>query len=426
MVLDTSPVLNELFQAQHSLRPLGPFEELLFQMDKRSPLHASLVVHVDGLTTIEGWKGALERTRRRHPLWSAVVTEAKGERPCFQEMLDPRVSLRVIKGDFSPYWEREVARELSLPTDHENGPLVRAVLLHTDASCMLILSAHHSICDGMSLAFAIRDTLQALSGIKLEELDLHGSEEDTLGLLSQPRPQRLGAEQLPEPWTNFSVYRSCSSLVPEVSSLQFSCAFTEALRKRAREERTTVHAALVAAAGIAARRQPGYGSGRDLHLCSTISNRALLDSPEDCGVFFTASDFTLADGALDDLWDLARKAKQSLVPAQTADGAKAVLRAVGGIVSSSLDDYSAGEEGGKLFLFDIHVSNLGADPIPTLYGGLSLRQLWGPAVLIGFDGEQNLGASTVNGRLSLLHTSHRPLPGFLDRLESILSSACAS
>jgi hypothetical protein len=115
-----------------------------------------------------------------------------------------------------------------------------------------------------------------------------------------------------------------------------------------------------------------------------------------------------------------------LILGQSTDGVKAVLGAVDGIVQSGLDAYSAGEEGGKLFLFDIHVSNLGAVPIQTSYGDLSLRQLWGPGVLIGFEGEQTLGASTVNGHLCLLHTSHSPLPGFLDQIESILSSACTS
>jgi hypothetical protein len=68
MFLET--VLSETSQAQEYLRPLGSFEELLWQMNKRSPLHATLAAQVDGTTTIEEWRAALEQTRRRHPLWS--------------------------------------------------------------------------------------------------------------------------------------------------------------------------------------------------------------------------------------------------------------------------------------------------------------------------------------------------------------------
>jgi hypothetical protein len=419
MVFET--VLSESPQAQAHFLPLGSFEELLWQMDKRSPLHACLVAHVDGSTTIGGWRCALEQTRQRHPLWSVVIVETDDGRASFQQMQDPRIALRVIEGDFADDWQNEVALELSYPIDSEHGPLVRAVLMHTDTCCMLILSAHHSICDGMSLAFAMRDVLLALSGSALRSLSLHDSQEDTLGVFPEYDTEKL-AELLAAP----TVYRSKSSILPQVRSLEFPRSLTEVLRRRAREERTTVHAALVAASGIAARRVHGYGAGRDLHLCSTISNRAFAGSPQDFGVFFTACDFLLEGGAVDDLWELARRSKDVLRMGQREDGAHAALGAIHGIVESGMDAYTTGEQGGKLFSFDIHVSNLGVVPIATDYGAISLRQLWGPAVLLGFEGEQTLGVSTLNERLCLLHTSHDPLPGFLDQIQSIVTSGCDS
>ena len=306
----------------------------------------------------------------------------------------------VIEGELTQNWEHEVAREFSEPIDARSGPLVRAVLMHAEASWILILSAHHSICDGMSLAFAMRDVLQALSGSKLENLSLHFSQEAALGMCSRPRARMRRVEQQAKQPSSPTVYRSSVSIVPEVRSLQFSCALTEALRKRARQEKTTVHAALMAAAGIAARQNPSYGLGRDIHICSTINNRAFIGSPEDCGVFFTACDFPIEDSPTNDLWNLARKSKHMLTLGQNAAGVKAGLGTVDGIVQSGLDAYSAGEQVGELFLLDIHVSNLGAVPIRTSYGALSLRQLWGPAVLLGFEGEQTLGVSTVNGQVN--------------------------
>ncbi len=104
-----------------------------------------------------------------------------------------------------------------------------------------------------------------------------------------------------------------------------------------------------------------------------------------------------------------------------------MLGAVDGIVQSGFDAYSTGEQGAKRFKFDLHLSNLGVVPIPTSYRpALSLRRIWGPGVLVGFEGEQTLGVSTLNGRLCLLHTSHRPLPGFLAQIESTLTRARAS
>jgi hypothetical protein len=75
----------------------------------------------------------------------------------------------------------------------------------------LILSAHHSICDGMSLAFAMRDVLQALSGSKLNKLSLHSSQEHMLGMCSEPRAQRRSGQR-PEVTAAPTVYRSNSSI----------------------------------------------------------------------------------------------------------------------------------------------------------------------------------------------------------------------
>ena len=419
MILDTKADSRQLPHQGGALRRLGPFEELLWQMDKRSPLHATLVAEVVGSVAIDAWRDALELTRRRHPLWSAVISKADGKVE-FQDAGTPEVALRVIECASTQGWKQEVARELSVPIDTEIGPLVRAVLMHADASCMLILSAHHSICDGMSLVFALRDLLQAVSGTPLTMLSLHSSQEDALGM---GRPPETSQPQNKRP-CGPSVYRPETSSVPEVSSLQLSFALTEELLQKSRRERTTVHAAIVAAAGLAARQAPPYGVGRNLHLCSTINNRKLIGSPEDCGVFFTACDFLLAEGRTDQLWELARGSKLVLTSAQGINGAKAVLSAVVEIVQSGLDDYSIGEAGAKLFQFDIHVSNLGNVSIPTTYGEVWLRALWGPGVLIGFEGEQTLGVSTLNGRLCLLHTSHRPLASFLEDIESVLRSAC--
>jgi hypothetical protein len=61
--------------------------------------------------------------------------------------------------------------------------------------------------------------------------------------------------------------------------------------------------------------------------------------------------------------------------------------------------------------------------IPSAYGDLSLRQLWGPGMLVGYEGEQTLRISTLNGRLCLMHTSHKPLPRYLEDIGSLLRTA---
>jgi hypothetical protein len=52
-------------------------------------------------------------------------------------------------------------KELATPFDPGRAPLVRAVLMREHHRATLILTAHHSIADDLSLSFAIRDTLLA-------------------------------------------------------------------------------------------------------------------------------------------------------------------------------------------------------------------------------------------------------------------------
>jgi hypothetical protein len=48
------------------------------------------------------------------------------------------------------------------------------------------------------------------------------------------------------------------------------------------------------------------------------------------------------------------------------------------------------------------VSNLGVLPLETSFGGFKLESLWGPSVLVGVEGEQMIGAATLNG---VIHAS---------------------
>jgi len=71
------------------------------------------------------------------------------------------------------------------------------------------------------------------------------------------------------------------------------------------------------------------------------------------------------------------------------------------------------------------LSNLGRLPFDTTFGHLKLENLWAPCALRGIEGEQTLGAVSVNGSLHLTHTSPMPIPGMLAGLEEELRKACA-
>jgi hypothetical protein len=68
------------------------------------------------------------------------------------------------------------------------------------------------------------------------------------------------------------------------------------------------------------------------------------------------------------------------------------------------------------------VSNLGVLPFETSFGRFKLESLWGPSVFVGIEGEQMIGAATLNGAIHLSHTSYTPIPNLLQTIETTLES----
>jgi hypothetical protein len=100
------------------------------------------------------------------------------------------------------------------------------------------------------------------------------------------------------------------------------------------------------------------------------------------------------------------------------------MRGLEQAVESGIDVAGAAQLLAQGFPCELLLTNLGNLPIQFETGALKLEALWGPSVLMGFEGEQTVGVTTTNGSLCLLHTSFAPIHSLLQRTERILRSAC--
>jgi hypothetical protein len=71
---------------------------------------------------------------------------------------------------------------------------------------------------------------------------------------------------------------------------------------------------------------------------------------------------------------------------------------------------------------ELMITNLGRLAVGSQFGSLKVEAFWGPALTMGFDGEQSIGVSTLDGRLACLHVSYRPIEGLLPTAASLLVS----
>lgn len=143
-------------------RQLGATEDMYWRFDSVSPLNFGTVVGLKGRLDIEHLRQALKSLQLRHPLLRVKVQCDLSGNPWFRSGVG-MIPLNVLNQPQGDEWNL-LERQLSTPFDTLQGPLMRCVLIrHSEDDCTLISTYHHSVCDGKSAIFLMRDIFQSLA-----------------------------------------------------------------------------------------------------------------------------------------------------------------------------------------------------------------------------------------------------------------------
>jgi Condensation domain len=398
------------------LRPLGPGEQYFWLSNQNSAKHFVIAAEILGDAPVEAWISAVAAAQRRHPLLRVSIEYGPDGLPGFGEHAQMPIPIRVVPEKGSAAWHVEMSRELATPIPLSGAPLVRITLLRKKVGSTLLLSMHHSIADGLSSAFIIRDILESLSGKLIPRLTLTEPQEDmclaSAGALPlPPAPARPPATLL---------RRNAEG--PTVQFLKLPKELTLRLRTHAREVGATVHGALVAAVTFAGRQLSSDWLIYPVRIVSPVDNRKLLGLVDQCALSIIFPVGAYAPDSEDRLWDVARAVKDDLTPMRTAEGLSTVFAGFRQLVSTSPDVEQIAAFELQVCACEGMVSNLGVLPFETGFGRFKLESLWGPAVFVGIEGEQMIGVVTLNGAIHLLHTSHTPIPNLLRTMGATLQA----
>jgi hypothetical protein len=409
------------------LRPLGALEEFLWLIDQNRPVHFAMAAQVHGSTTVARWRDALDLVQLRHPLLSVRIETDRSFRPHFCSEPAAPIPLRVVQGNnASQRWESEIELELSIPFDARQAPLVRAVLLYEANQAVFIVVAHHSIADGLSIAFVIRDVLQVLAGNPIGLLRLLPAQEEILGVTRsdtvKPEPSNNMNYTLP---VRPATYLRREDSRPRIKGRRLTAQATAKIRERARQEGTTVHGALSAAVALAYWQTYPEFEDQPIRILSPTDTRKLLGLGEDCAALISARVVVVEPHASSGFWDMARGSMAGLTGAQTLEGIVASRKAFRQTVKPGTDASTAAAICAQAFAHEIRLTNLGNLPYGTEFRELKLEALWGPSVSARFEGALTIGVATTNGALCLLETRFGA-DSLLETAEKILLSACAS
>jgi Condensation domain len=396
---------------------LDSLEELVWLYDQTSPFHFVMGATFVGAGISAPWRETLDELQRRHPLLRVRIERDVGGYPTFVSDESARIPLRV--GDPDVGWAGEMSRELQKPFESRNAPLIRAVVCGDTVGSTLLVTVHHAIADAISLTWVFRDVLLLLSGQKLEPLATPVSHDRMLGNALRALPEKP-ARTLPPATRSDASYRERLHLEHRALSREL----TAAIAAKARSESTTVFGALSAAAILAGRSLSNRWRTEALRFLCPVSSRRHAEFQEVVRAYFNIVPLHLAPEMGSDLWDLARYCKACVLPAQSKEGAKGIAKQLVGILKAEPSPATVSDFMHTHFASHGSLSSVGAIPYPTSARDIELTAIWGPALATGVDGEQYLGAVTVNSKLHLTNTSSLPISGLLSKTESILARAC--
>jgi hypothetical protein len=405
------------------LRPLGALEKLFWLANQNRPTHFAMAAEIEGATSPEQWQQALAVIAKRLPvLAGSIVIDSQGQ-PGFLQRPDLSLPLDIVDGK-STRWTDTIAKHMALPFDSAKSGLLRVTLLHEARRATIVASVHHSVADALSLALIIQSLVRIVAG-KSANLSFLANPVEysvfakgaTVNIATHPTEDAEPVvAKLPLP------YRQPSG-TPTVTSLRLSEKQSKSLTLRARIEGVSVHAVLSAAVSMATGELDPELASHGLRVMSPIDVRRRLSIPTDAVGVVISGTVSEDCGPATSLWDRARHFSRQLDKSKNADGVAFAVNAIGGAMAEidSVDNAAMLMKMG--FGSEILLSNLGVLDWSTSYGPLTLSALWGPAMTLGFEGEQTVGVLTLGSRLHLLHTSYAPVAGLLDRVTSLLDAA---
>jgi hypothetical protein len=334
-------------------RALGPFEHLIWLVDQWTPLRVVLVVRIEGssVSTVD-LSSALLQAQRRHPMLRTAIHANENGEPHFVPSSAP-IPLCVIQRADPLQWLREAEALSAIPFEPGDSPLLRAALVQGEAVSELILVAHHSIGDGVSAMYLVRDLLESMEGYKLK--------------LLPPRPSLevfvFGIKQAPDGRAPVPPIRSRPSQMlerlqePVLQTMEIGSRELEQILACCRAANTTLQGALLAAVLLSLPPR------ENLQCLSPVNIRRLSSlGVEDFGLYISSGMASLDRKAPRNFWALARAARQQVLQALDPQVLNAKTAAIAGAVVGGPSPQSVYEQVWRNFGYDAVLTNLGLFP----------------------------------------------------------------
>lgn len=399
-------------------RALGATEKLFWLLDQASQVHFVMAAELSGQTGELSLQHALVALLKSHPLLSCRIVANGFDHPYFEQVPVSAVPLRIVHQRSGDTLATEIARELSMPFDWAAAPLIRCVFINDPVKPVLLFAAHHSVSDGISMTFIIRDLLHALNGERLHAVGLPSSIDQLLELSPAAPAQTHHSIVNGQPVTR----RTQSQ--PNVYLAKIDTALASRILQRSKQEQTSFQGALYAAALSAARAASFPWSDGVIHTVVPVSIRQYITGSESSCLYIGSRLLLSASHEATGFWELARAARREFNNVHDAGILKANAIITRDRLFNSLPVTDLSNALQKGVVREMMLSNIGRIPFPTVVGELTLTNIWGPVALSGTPNELTIGIATVDGTICLTMATRLEAPLFLQSVIAELEKAC--
>ena len=253
----------------------------------RSPFSVvTMVARIKGEVTEEALTDAVKKAQQRHTNLRVRLEDDDRHNPWFTTEGAAAIPVEVVQRESPDQWKRVVQENSKIPFDFEKRPAIRFALVQSNTASDLVIMCHHILCDGMSLAYLVRDLMEILGDSSREVTILPDPTPitpDTMPSgMSLNSAVRYVIRRINRKWEAEPVYFDqhdyellteayWQAYDHELVSIELSEAETLELVERCRRERVTVNTALTAAFAAAQstvlgdkRYEPKLGVAADL------------------------------------------------------------------------------------------------------------------------------------------------------------------
>src|ERR1700686_3686797 len=300
--------------AANRIRLLGCCERFFRLYSLAFPVHFCLVAQIGGAFDAAKLSAAFDQVRRRHPALRVCIVDDAETGPAFYET-DNSIEVHAAPVDADIDWRGVVESELTLPFDTIPGPLMRATALWASDGASIVLTFHHAMADALSGTRILDDLMRALAGEHLDALLPLPPIEEMLAISASnsPVPQHAASGTDISPACE-RVAQASDELAVNIAILEWDQKETARLMQRCKENGTTVHGAICAAASR--HLPPSDAHAIRMHCPMDLSRIASVEAGH-CGVFIGAGIVAIPTARQQPLWRVAREIVDGLRAARS-------------------------------------------------------------------------------------------------------------